>query len=170
MPMTATHPLRVDVADLLRRPGSSRDLDLAVPLEGLGNEAARVPRDSPVRMHLRLERLSDGLVVRGDVSAGWEAACSRCLAPVGGTVTVHVDELFEAEPLEGETYPLEDDAVDLEPLVRDALALELPRVPLCRDDCAGLCPQCGTNRNDATCDCTTDTSDPRWAALRSLDL
>ncbi|GIU89418.1 MAG: metal-binding protein [Acidimicrobiia bacterium] len=170
MPMTATHPLRVNVADLLRRPGSSRDLDWAVPLEGVGNTAARVPGDAPVRVQLRLERLSDGLVVRGAVAAAWEAACSRCIAPVSGTVTVHVDELFEAEPLEGETYPLEDDAVDLEPLVRDALALELPRVPLCRDDCAGLCPQCGTNRDEATCDCTTDAPDPRWAALRSLDL
>jgi len=170
MPMTATHLLRVDVADLLRRPGASRDLDLAAGLELLGNEAARVPDDRPVRVRLRLERVSDGLVVRGEVAAVWEAACSRCLAPVDGTLTVHVDELFESEPLEGETYPLEEDAVDLEPLLRDALALELPRVPLCRDDCAGLCPQCGTNRNDATCDCTTDTSDPRWAALRSLDL
>ncbi|HWS47003.1 MAG TPA: DUF177 domain-containing protein, partial [Acidimicrobiia bacterium] len=84
--------------------------------------------------------------------------------------TVHVDELFEPAPLEGETYALDDDVVDLEPLVRDALVLELPAVPLCRDDCRGLCPSCGIDRNAATCDCAADDIDPRWAPLRSLDL
>jgi uncharacterized protein len=83
---------------------------------------------------------------------------------------VHVDELFEAVPLEGETYLLEDDVIDLEPMVRDALLLELPLAPLCRDDCAGLCPTCGANRNDEPCDCAEAEPDPRWAALRSLEI
>jgi uncharacterized protein len=109
-------------------------------------------------------------VVRGTVSAEWTAPCSRCLAPVTGTISVHVDELFEPHPLAGETYELEIDVIDLEPLVRDALLLELPAVPLCRDDCAGLCPSCGIDRNVAKCDCVTTELDPRWAALRSLDL
>jgi uncharacterized protein len=90
--------------------------------------------------------------------------------PVSGEVAVHVDELFEREPLEGETYRLEDDICDLEPLVRDALVLELPPTPLCRPDCAGLCAHCGADRNLTVCDCGTTELDPRWAALRSLDL
>jgi uncharacterized protein len=117
-----------------------------------------------------LERISDGLVVRGAVGAAWTAVCSRCLAPVTGVVEVHVDELYEPHPLEGETYPLDDDVLDLEPLVRDCLVLELPAAPLCRPECAGLCPSCGIDRNVATCDCSTEDFDPRWAALRSLDL
>jgi uncharacterized protein len=78
--------------------------------------------------------------------------------------------LFEPAPLEGETYKLDDDVLDLEPLVRDALLLELPTVPLCREECAGLCSNCGVDLNVTTCDCTTEDFDPRWAALRSLDL
>ncbi len=169
MVMTAGRLLRIDVADLLRRPGSSRAVALAVPVADVATAAARVVGGAPVEIRVTLERLQDGLVVRGELRAPWEAACSRCLAPVGGELAVHVDELFEPEPLAGETYRLEPDAIDLEPLVRDALTLDLPGVPLCRDDCAGLCPQCGARRDGAPCGCTTDTPDPRWAALRSLE-
>ena len=83
---------------------------------------------------------------------------------------MHVDELFEPHPLEGETYQLDDDVIDLEPLVRDALLLELPLAPLCAPDCAGLCPTCGVNHNLTRCECVTTEIDPRWAALRSLEL
>jgi uncharacterized protein len=118
-----------------------------------------------------LERVSEGIVVRGTVAASWTAVCSRCLAPVGGEIAVGVGELYERHPLEGETYALgDDDVLDLEPLVRDALTLELPAVPVCRDDCRGLCPHCGVDRNTTTCDCGDTEPDPRWAALRSLDL
>jgi uncharacterized protein len=83
---------------------------------------------------------------------------------------VHVDELFEEDPVEGETYRLDHDALDLQPLVRDALVLDLPHTPLCGPECRGLCPNCGTDRNTSSCDCETHDTDPRWAALRSLDL
>ena len=78
-----------------------------------------------------LERVPEGIVVRGTLAAAWSAACSRCLEPVGGEISVHVDELFETVPLEGETYKLDEDVIDLEPMVRDALLLELPLAPLC---------------------------------------
>ena len=55
-------------------------------------------------------------MVRGTITAPWSAACSRCLEPVSGEISVHVDELFEMQPLEGETYQLDDDAIDLEPM------------------------------------------------------
>jgi uncharacterized protein len=119
---------------------------------------------------LHLERVSEGVVARGEIDAPWHAECSRCLQPVAGTNSVHVDELFEPEPVDGETYKLDHDWLDLEPLVRDALVLELPPTPLCEPGCRGLCPNCGTDRNTSTCDCTTVTTDPRWAALRALEL
>jgi uncharacterized protein len=143
---------------------------MPVMLAGLRGPAAEVAADSPVDLDLVLERVPEGIVVRGELTTTWTAACSRCLEPVGGDVAVHVDELFETVPLEGETYLLEEDVIDLEPLVRDALLLELPLVPVCRPDCAGLCPTCGINHNVATCDCATDEPDPRWAALRSIEI
>ena len=162
--------LRIPVADLLRRPGASREVHAEAVLSDLRSMGAEVDPGSPVLADVTLERISDGIVVRGRLRAAWTAACSRCLAAVAGYLEVHVDELYEPHPLDGETYRLDDDTLDLEPLVRDALALELPAAPLCRDDCAGLCPTCGIDRNTATCECRTEDFDPRWAALRSLDL
>lgn len=168
--MPASTGLRLLVADLLRRPGSRRAVSLAEPVADIGNGQVAVPTGEPVRVDAVLENVGDAIVVRGTLRARYESVCSRCLTPVEGEVEVHVDELFEHEPLEGETYLLEHDTLDLEQAVRDALVLELPGAPLCRPDCAGLCPVCGTDRNEHRCDCQTDDVDPRWAALRSLQL
>jgi len=168
--MAAPNPFRIPVADLLKRHGAARPEHVSAPLPALSGRGAEVPADRPIDLDLTLERVSEGIVVRGSVRAPWRAACSRCLAPVEGDIAVHVDELFENHPLAGETYLLDRDVIDLEPLVRDALLLELPARPLCREDCAGLCPECGIDRNAASCECGTQELDPRWAALRSLDL
>ncbi len=168
--MTTTHPFRIPVADLLKRPGASRAVRVEGALDGLAGSAAAVPAGAPVAVDLVFERVPEGIVVRGEVAARWEAPCGRCLAPVQGALAVHVDELYEPHPLEGETYQLDVDVVDLEPLVRDAVLLELPAAPLCRDDCAGLCATCGADLNTDRCDCTHEDLDPRWAPLRQLDL
>jgi len=168
--MTTLTPFRIPVADLVRRPGASRPAHIEATLSNLGVIGSNVPSDEPITADLTLEQVSEGIVVRGEITAPWTSSCSRCLTPVRGTATVHVDELYERNPLEGETYPLEDDIVDLELLVRDALLLELPKVPLCRDDCQGLCASCGVDRNTTTCACAHDEVDPRWDALRTLDL
>jgi DUF177 domain-containing protein len=167
---SSSSPLRIPVADLLRRPGASRELQVEARLPDLRTTGAQLSADRPVEVDGTLERIPEGIVVRGTVRAHWEAVCSRCLTPVEGDATVHVDELFEPHPLEGETYGLDDDTIDLEPMVRDALTFELPAAPLCDPDCAGLCPTCGADRNTTTCECRTEDVDPRWAALRSLDL
>ena len=169
MPSTST-TLRIPLAAALRHPGNARPVVASVELDGLAGVAAEIEAGRPVAVDLMLERVPEGIVVRGNLTATWSSACSRCLEPVGGEISVHVDELFETHPLEGETYQLDDDAIDLEPMVRDALLLELPLAPLCNADCAGLCATCGTNRNLTRCECVTTEIDPRWAALRSLEL
>jgi uncharacterized protein len=169
--MPTTNPFRIPVANLLRRPGASRAVQVSGVLADVRGTGAEVVADRPIGVDVTLERVSEGLVVRGTITAPWEAACSRCLAPVGGDLTVRVGELYERQPLEGETYLLAvDDVIDLEPLIRDALLLELPAVPLCRPDCRGLCPTCGVDHNLTTCECADAEPDPRWAALRSLEL
>ena len=168
--MSSANPLRISVADLLRRPGATRSVDVEAPVAGLDNGVAAVAPDDAVHVAVTLERISEGIVVRGEVDATWRSECSRCVKPISGPVSVHVDELYEPNPLAGETYGLDDDILDLEPLVRDAVRLELPGAPLCRDDCAGLCPGCGVDHNETACDCVVEESDSRWAALRSLEI
>lgn len=166
--MSTSTGFRVLVADLVKRPGSARSIVVDAPLGDLPVGGSRLAGEGVIHLELDLERILEGLVVRGTIGADWVGSCGRCLRSVSGHLTVGVDELFEREPVEGETYLLGHDEIDLEPLARDAIGLELPLVPLCRDDCAGLCPECGIDRNEAECDCVAEASDPRWDALSAL--
>lgn len=161
-------PLVLSVADLLHRPAARRHEHLRVPLAGVGVTAAGLPPGAEVDVDVLLEAVADGVLVSGTVSAPWEGECRRCLGIACGSAVVAVRELFEQHPTEGDTWPLRHDQVDLEPLVREAVVLELPLAPLCREDCQGLCPICGADRNDGSCGCAPDDRDPRWAALDAL--
>ena len=108
MPSTST-TLRIPLAAALRHPGNARPVVANVELDGLAGVAAEIEAGSPVAIDLLLERVPEGIVVRGNLTATWSSACSRCLEPVGGEISVHVDELFETHPLEGETYKLDED-------------------------------------------------------------
>lgn len=156
--------LRIDVADLLVQPAARRGLHLEVPVEGLAGSAAWVPDDEPVVLDLVLERVPEGIVSRGTITAHWQAECSICLAELDEDLTVTVNELFEPEPVEGETYPLEGHELDLEQLVRDAILLELPLAPTC--DSVGRGP-CSTELAAAH---EPPPPDPRWSVLSELDL
>lgn len=170
--MTATSPeaLVVRVGSLLRRPGDQREEVLDVCLEDLVVLGSRVPDDAPIHLELHLESLNDGVVVSGPVSFTWSGQCRRCLAPLTGTLSPTVQEIFVRDPVEGETRPLAGDELDLEPVVRDAVLLDLPMAPLCRPDCAGLCPECGADANLEPCSCSAPETDPRWAVLDALQL
>jgi uncharacterized protein len=160
-------PFVVPVAKLRRDIGSSVHVVRRAVIEDLACVGAEVPAGAESEADVTLSSLLGGVEVTGTVSAPWAGQCRRCLEPVSGTVSTTVRELYTEDGDGEETYPLHEDAVDLEELVRDAVLLELPPAPLCRPDCGGLCPRCGVNRNDEACQCTEET-DPRWAALDVL--
>jgi uncharacterized protein len=162
--------LHMNVSDLLRRPGSTRQVHLEVPLDGLENLSARVEETDPLVLDLRLESLTGAIVATGRVRGRWSAVCSRCLVPLQTDFDLHLREVFEADPVEDETYPLRRDEIDLEQPLRDVVVPELPIVPLCRPDCVGLCATCGANLDEGECDCAVVAADPRWEALRDLEL
>ncbi|MFN8035685.1 MAG: DUF177 domain-containing protein [Acidimicrobiia bacterium] len=162
--------LRINVADLLHQPGARRSVRLETTLPDFAGSAARLDTGDPVTVDVVFEHVADGIVVHGDVRGTWRASCSRCLRELTQPFGVVVRELYERKPLEGETYLLADDVVDLEPALRDAILPELPTAPLCRDDCLGICGRCGADRNETRCDCAVSEPDPRWAALAELEL
>src|SRR4051812_49239485 len=140
MPSTR-RPWIVPVGPLLRVPGSRRDERVRAPLPRAAGSASEVAEGEDVAADLVLESLRGGaLVAAGTVDAPWAGECVRCLGLARGRLHVEVRELFDPDSDNEETYPLGGDQVDLEPLVRDAVLLELPLAPLCADDCQGLCP------------------------------
>jgi uncharacterized protein len=175
--VTAARPLREGVADLRRHLGSHRPYQRAVVLDGLAISTASVPEGAEVVVDLELESISNGLVAHGTIAVPWEGACRRCLEPVAGVATADVREIFERHPTEGETYPLADEVVDLEPMVRDAALLALPLAPLCADGCLGPSPDAfptgpaaGSTElaDQGPAETTEPVPDPRWAALADL--
>ncbi|CAA9384772.1 MAG: FIG01269488: protein, clustered with ribosomal protein L32p [uncultured Nocardioides sp.] len=168
----------LDTRELGRRPGSQRVVELSVPAPAeLGIEVLRVPEGSPVDLDLRLEAVMEGVLVTGTVNAVLEGECVRCLQAIDDEVDVRLQELYvypdvrhdESDTeLDDEASRLEDDLLDLEPLLRDAVVLALPFQPLCQDDCPGLCVECGARLADDP-DHTHDAPvDPRWAGLAAL--
>jgi uncharacterized protein len=163
-------PFVVSVADLLRRPGHRRELELRGSIGELTSAGTVVRADDEVDVVVGLEAIPEGVVADGRISAPWRAECRRCLAEVTGRVDVEFRELFERSPREGETYALGHEEIDFDPLIREAVLLALPLAPLCEAGCQGMCPTCGANLNDGPCGCPPAGRDPRWAALDDLHL
>lgn len=161
-------PLLVNALELLRRPGSERDLVLVLPVSELGLHDPRLADEAEVDVELRLESLTDGVVVEGRVTVPYRTECRRCLRPIDAVAVAEVHELYQVKVTDPDAFPIEHDQIDLEPMVREAVLLELPDTPVCRPDCAGLCPVCGVDRNVGSCECDTTVRDERWAALDEL--
>jgi uncharacterized protein len=161
-------PFRVNVADLLRHKGARRPVHLASPISGLVIGETRVPTRDPIVAELTLESVSDGILAMGHVNGHWVAECSRCLQPIDTWFDLELRELFESNPLDEETYPIDGETIDLEPAVRDVVLVELPIAPVCDVECLGLCVECGVNRNEIDCGHTGEVDDPRWSGLAAL--
>lgn len=139
---------------------------------GLGTEVIGVPEGSDIDLDLRLESVMEGVLVSGTATGGVAGECVRCLDDVEQDLYVDVQELFvypgrAREDDEDELREIEDDLIDFEPALRDAVVLALPFQPVCDEDCPGLCSQCGARLADDPDHQHIDV-DPRWAALQGL--
>jgi uncharacterized protein len=164
----------VSTGELFRHPGARQRVQLAGPLPGVMVSTSRLT-DDDVRADLTLEAQGSAVTVTGRVVGRWTGECRRCLATTGGELEVGLREIFEPDPVEGETYRLDRDQVDLEPALREALALALPLAPLCDDACAGPDPEDhpvtvedGTEDDGANGTNGEGPADPRWSALDAL--
>ena len=158
-----------------------------IPDEGLqieGTSAFPRPFQDPAwtldDLALTIEKDGDAVVVQGRLEATVPLHCGRCLEFYAFTVEPEVDARFVPNPrgrgggdevelgaddLETDVY--DNGVVDLNALLETETTLLLPMKPLCREDCRGICPICGGNRNVTECHCEVRVDDPRWAPLRS---
>jgi len=169
----SANPWRVDLRELGRRAGSLQELDRTAPAPaGWRVELIGVPAGADVRLRLRLESVMEGVLVTGDLDVPVGGSCARCLEPFEDTLHLAVQELYaysgsttEATSEEDEVRRIEGDYLDLEPLARDTIVLNLPLAPLCTEDCSGLCVDCGQRLDDLPADHSHEMIDPRWAGL-----
>src|SRR6185312_3303538 len=185
MPSTRTHAPRgalvFDMRQLGRQAGSALTQTRTVPApDDLRLELIGVPAGADVPLEVRFEAVSEGVLVTGTAIAPLAGECARCLAPLTSSVTVGFQELYLYAESRHDKHDKHDkyddqeeqddgDLLDLEPAFRDAVVLALPMSPLCREDCPGLCVECGARLADTGPDHRHDAAvDPRWAALQQL--
>ncbi|HSU12581.1 DUF177 domain-containing protein [Longimicrobium sp.] len=130
----------------------------------------------PLEVDLTANSVGEGVLVRGTLRTKVRMSCRRCLEPVDSEVDEHVDLLF-APPMadgedvdDGEVYPLpaRGDDLDLTGAVREQVLLQAPQFTLCREDCRGLCPTCGRDLNQGSCECVPDAAPGPWDALKNV--
>jgi uncharacterized protein len=174
-----SRPFSVPTSELFRHQGVRHPVTLAGRIDDVALSTVRLSGDDVVA-DLVLEAHGDTVTAAGTVVARWVGDCRRCLDETGGDVMVELREVFEPDPVDGETYELGRDEIDLGPAVREALALALPLAPLCGEDCPGPDPGAHpvATEDDAAAagaDAGADAGaaaeprrDPRWGALDAL--
>ncbi len=168
----------VNVAQLLKADiGTCRTVVVDEVIQPFDESSKAV---SPLRGTAQLIRTNVGILVTGRFTISAELECSRCLDLSVEPVTIEFAELFVPIvdvatgapthlPRDDQSFIInEKHELDLDPAIREYGLLALPMKPLCRIDCAGLCPRCGVNRNRESCDCVINEPDERFAVLRTL--
>lgn len=166
------------LGDMILRVSDIPDDGLTIQDRGLLGSPFSDPSWRLERVDLRAERDGDDVVVVGEIDSTVPVACGRCLEEFPVRARATVDVRFVPRPPTGDRVELGTDDLDLDfydrdevnltTLVESETALALPMKPLCREDCRGLCPVCGGNRNLVTCACPERAADPRLAALKDL--
>lgn len=166
-------PLVVRVGDLLREPGSRRDIDVEIDVPDHATTAARTIPGTDLTVRGEVLAMAGGVEVTGDVGFDWYGECRRCLDDVHGHADVHFREVAQREPVDDEILPIDGDLLDLESLVREIVLAGMPIAPLCGDDCAGPDPERFPTTTEAVVEAEAEAAppatDPRWAALDDLD-
>lgn len=162
-------PFFLPVRDIVRKPGEMREHSFDVTLsDKWGEGIVAVEAGSVLGVDVRLESVHEGILVSGEADAEYVGVCGRCLTDISAPVEVEFQELF-AYPGEEETdFEVQDDHVDLETLVRDAIVLSLPFQPVCQPDCPGLDPNTGEKLTESAGPESSAPIDPRWSVLQQI--
>lgn len=162
-----TGPFVIRVRDLVHRPGEMREVAFEVPApEKWGEGLVSVDQGVPVEVEVRLESVHEGILVSGSAVTEYTGVCGRCLTDIAEGLEVEFQELFAYPGEEATDFEVQDDHVDLETLVRDAMVLSLPFQPVCQPDCPGLDPATGERMTTSAGEEQREPLDPRWAALQ----
>ncbi|MDQ6783762.1 MAG: DUF177 domain-containing protein [Actinomycetota bacterium] len=168
-------PWLVPVRALRRVLGSSHHEHRCGTLGHLSVADTVVGPDTLVDAEVTVSAIDGGVEVSGRVSAPFLGRCRRCGQALSGELVAQVREVYRPRSTrqrnaeeDEETYELGPDHLDLAPLARDAVLLDLPIAPLCEPECLGLCDRCGADLNTDRCACGHERVDDRWAALDVL--
>ena len=163
-------PFVVRVGDLLREPGSRRRIEISVDADRIATSASSTIPGTPLTVDGEVIAMAGGVELVGTIGFDWYGECRRCLDDVTGHLDIDLREIAQRQPIDEEIYAIDDDLLDLEPVVHELVLAALPLAPLCTEGCAGPDPERFPATTDADADPAEDepVADPRWAALSEL--
>lgn len=176
--MKTSQGTEFNVAQLLKEPiGGRRSFEVEIPMDF---EEEELSQSDSLTGTVNMLRTNRGVLLEAVLDGAVNVPCSRCLVNVHCPVSLEIIEEFQptVDVVRGTFVAVEEEdaallinehhILDIGEVVRQALLLEVPLQALCREECAGLCPTCGQDLNLGPCDCSRETTDPRWDALAAL--
>ena len=179
MSSPSTRPLRINIVELLRQPGSERRVEHEISSADLQCELApgQFEISGMVSVDVTAVSATDDVSVAGSISIPWSGECRRCLQAISGIQVVEFDERFAPArsrnrigSSEIDVSIIDGDQIDLLEPIRETVMIETPMSVLCSESCEGICDVCGADRNNDSCECVVVVRDERWAALDGLEL
>lgn len=168
--------MQINVSQLLRASvGTTQEYEISEAVDVLGDGNIR-----PVEGKIKLLRMDRSILVEATLHTGVELSCSRCMGMFISPLTLNIEEEFIPtvdvvsgvklpSPEEPGTFTIDEHhVIDLTEAIGQYAWMAVPMKPVCREDCAGLCRQCGQNLNMEKCGCPSDMTDPRWSGLTEL--
>lgn len=164
----------INVARIKNEAQSSMELDITEQVDTVAYGFPELVLQGPLRFIGKVSNAAPYLQLSGKLSAKLELSCSRCLKALNRSFKVDIAESYTNKPEVaneddgGEIIFFEGDEIDITPVMLNALFGELPMHPLCKQDCRGLCPECGADLNQGACACKQDNIDIRLEKLKTL--
>ncbi len=170
------------IVDLSKLESSRAEYEFELASDEIDFEGEEIELKSDVKVSAKLEKHIAQTEIEGEISTMLEIDCSRCLTQVENDLKIPFSAAFvtpenysqnkekELDAEELDVSVIENEEIDLAELVREQILLAIPAQFLCREDCKGLCPVCGGNKNLIDCNCKFEEIDPRWSALKNIDI
>ncbi|MBV4418046.1 DUF177 domain-containing protein [Clostridium tyrobutyricum] len=163
--------MKMDISDLLNKEIFTKKLDIVLKEDSFydGKEYSGIL--TPIMLLANLEKTDHMITLNGKVSGVLELTCSRCLKKFAHAINININERFTDKKIvdcDEDIFFINDGYIDITQIIENNIILALPIKRLCKENCKGLCPKCGTNLNDSTCNCKENDIDPRWEKLKDM--
>ncbi len=163
--------MKLNVSDLLSGEAITKDIDVAVKEKGFYDGSEYIKLLEPLKFSGTLSKEEDILLLEGRINTLLELTCSRCLSKFSYAVNITITEKFtnnDKENRDDEVIFIDSNILDIAEIIENNIILILPIKRLCKENCKGLCQQCGTNLNNSKCQCKSDDIDLRLAKLKDM--
>lgn len=160
--------MKINVSSVVGAVDSSMEVSGKIEISSINYNGEDIPVNAPIEVNAKITNTGNRLLIEGKIKADLKLKCSRCLESFDYILESDFEEELSNKEESDDVIHFEGDNLDITDIVVNNILLSLPMKALCREDCKGLCPRCGSNLNVNKCNCIDEGLDPRLAVLKKL--